>query len=149
MTARFIAAYNFICNEIFDAWLQFASLWRCCYRTFEPLEEQSFASRATKWANLLPNSPRYYTFFFFFRKFMSVCGINSRAIQRQRNVIFWGDFCIKVKLVATLSFFTAVVHPIVVSASLCTSFLHIFRRSVWWLIEVHVYRTLYHDRMSS
>lgn len=50
--------------------------------TFEPLKEQSFAFRTTKWGNLLPNSPRYYTLLFFFREFMGVCGINSRAIQR-------------------------------------------------------------------
>lgn len=100
-------------------------------RTFEPLKEQSFTFRATKWGNLLPNSPRYYIFLFFFREFMGICGINSRAIQRL-NVIFWGDFCIKVKLAATLSFFTAVVHPIVVSASLCMSFFCIYSDVAIW-----------------
>lgn len=101
---------------------------------FELLEpkEQSSASRATKWGNLLPNSPRYYTFLFFFREFMDVCGINSRTIQRRRDVFerdIPGWLLHKSQARCSRCHFSLRSFTLLLCRPHCMSFLHIFRRS--------------------
>lgn len=100
-----------------------------------PLKAVSFASRVpSSQRNTFPNLSCSYSCIPFFssckmtrRKYPGVRGIFTDNSMAKRRL---GDILERLRhksLAATLSFFTAVVHSIVVSALLCIPFLHMTR----------------------